>query len=318
MNGFPLPTAESRMRMCDMKKENGNNIIGERIKSLRLQKMMTQKELCGDRITRNMLSAIENGYANPSIDTLMYIAEKLNISAGILISDGESDMSLKKISVIDSIRQAFKRSAYSICIDLCSGIPEDDEINYILSRSYLAIAKEEFDRGDLHKMCSCLDRAVWCEEKTVYSDSYVLSIASRYFKYVNAISKTLLSESVSDKRTWKDDISSLDDEFCRYLLAVDALNGNVDIENLSDFLPDFSKTQYTKHISALELIKKKEFSSALLILKDLVYGQTELGLPIMYNIMKEAELCSKEINNYRDAYDFSNSCISLLDSILKQ
>ena len=28
--------------------------IGEKIKNLRLQKMMTQKELCGNKITRNM------------------------------------------------------------------------------------------------------------------------------------------------------------------------------------------------------------------------------------------------------------------------
>jgi len=299
-----------------MKKET--NVIGERIKDLRLQKMMTQKELCGSRITRNMLSAIENGYANPSVDTLIYIAEKLNVPPGILISEGENDFSLKKMAVIDSIRQAFGRGAFSICIDLCSGIPEDDEINHILSRSYVAIAKEAFDRGDLREMCGYFDKAVTFSERSVYSDASVKSIASVYFKYVNGISTTLFSEFVSESRTWRDDIASMQDEFCRYLLAIDTLNGKTDIRNLSDTLFSFSKPQYIKHIKAVEMMKASDFEGAVALLKELIYGQTELGVPIMYNIMREAEFCSKELNNYKDAYEFSNSCISLLDRILKQ
>ena len=37
--------------------------IGEKIKRLRSAKLMTQAELAGDHITRNMLSCIENGVA---------------------------------------------------------------------------------------------------------------------------------------------------------------------------------------------------------------------------------------------------------------
>lgn len=302
--------------MSEMKKEK--NIIGERIKSLRLQKMMTQKELCGDKITRNMLSAIENGNAKPSIDTLIYIAEKLNVSPGILISDSENDVSLQKMAVIDSVRQAFRREAFSICIDLCGGITEDDEVCYILSCSYLAIAKEAFDRGDLREMCMLLDKAVHYNENTVYSDISVTAIASRYFQYVNEISQTLFSEHISEARTWKDDIPSIKDEFCRYVLAIDTLNGKTDISELSSTVFSFSKPQYIKHIEAVKLMREGEYLSALMLLKELIYGQTALEIPIMYNIMREAEFCSKETDNYKDAYEFSNSCISLLDRILKQ
>ena len=41
--------------------------IGEKIKRLRTAKLMTQADLVGDVITRNMLSQIENGVANPSL-----------------------------------------------------------------------------------------------------------------------------------------------------------------------------------------------------------------------------------------------------------
>lgn len=300
------------------KNNDKKNMIGEHIKSLRLQKMMTQKELCGSVITRNMLSAIENGYANPSVDTLICIAERLNVSPGLLISDGENDLSLKKISLIDSIRQAYGKGSFSICIDLCSGLPEDDEINLILAKSYVAVAKEAFDRGDLHDMCRYFDRAVSHSSRSIYSDTSILAIASVYFRYVNAISSTLFSETISDARTWQDDIFSMQDEFCRYYLATDTLRQRTDICGLSNTLFSFSKPQYIKHIKATELMQSKRYEESLELLKELIYGQTELGVPIMYNIMREAEFCSKELNNYKDAYEFSNSCISLLDRILKQ
>ncbi len=51
--------------------------IGEKLKNARLAAGMSQRQLCGDKITRNMLSLIENGAAKPSMDTLMYLAGRL-------------------------------------------------------------------------------------------------------------------------------------------------------------------------------------------------------------------------------------------------
>ena len=52
--------------------------LGERIRQARLGAGLSQKALCGDRITRNMLSQIEHGAARPSMDTLSYLAERLS------------------------------------------------------------------------------------------------------------------------------------------------------------------------------------------------------------------------------------------------
>ena len=40
-------------------------------------------------------------------------------------------------------------------------------------------------------------------------------------------------------------------------------------------------------------------------------------LPIMYVILREAELCAKNADNYKLAYEFSSSAISVLDNLLK-
>ncbi len=51
--------------------------LGARLRQERLAKGLSQRQLCGDVITRNMLSQIENGTARPSMDTLLYLAAKL-------------------------------------------------------------------------------------------------------------------------------------------------------------------------------------------------------------------------------------------------
>ena len=51
--------------------------LGEKIRQARLEAGLSQRQLCGDVITRNMLSQIENGSARPSMDTLRYLAQQL-------------------------------------------------------------------------------------------------------------------------------------------------------------------------------------------------------------------------------------------------
>ena len=51
--------------------------LGEKLRQARLEAGLTQRQLCGEEITRNMLSLIENGSASPSMKTLQYLAAKL-------------------------------------------------------------------------------------------------------------------------------------------------------------------------------------------------------------------------------------------------
>lgn len=51
--------------------------LGEKLKQARVEVGLSQRALCGEEITRNMLSQIENGAAKPSMNTLRYLAERL-------------------------------------------------------------------------------------------------------------------------------------------------------------------------------------------------------------------------------------------------
>lgn len=62
--------------------------LGTRIKRLRKQKKLTQTELAKDRLTKGMLSLIENDKAKPSMESLRFIAQQLNVEVSYLIDDG--------------------------------------------------------------------------------------------------------------------------------------------------------------------------------------------------------------------------------------
>lgn len=61
--------------------------LSQKLKQARMDAGLSQKALCGDRITRNMLSQIENGSARPSMDTLRYLAGRLNKSVSYFLED---------------------------------------------------------------------------------------------------------------------------------------------------------------------------------------------------------------------------------------
>lgn len=66
-------------------------MLGERIRKLRKQKKLTLEELAGTKLTKGMLSLIENNKANPSMESLTYIAERLEIDLSQLLNEVNFD-----------------------------------------------------------------------------------------------------------------------------------------------------------------------------------------------------------------------------------
>ena len=66
-------------------------MLGERIRKLRKQKKLTLEELAGTKLTKGMLSLIENNKANPSMESLTYIAERLEIELSQLLNEVNFD-----------------------------------------------------------------------------------------------------------------------------------------------------------------------------------------------------------------------------------
>jgi transcriptional regulator with XRE-family HTH domain len=66
-----------------------SEVLGRKLKEARLAKKMTQSDVVGNYITRNMLSQIESGAAFPSIRTLEYLSGVLEVPMSELVADEE-------------------------------------------------------------------------------------------------------------------------------------------------------------------------------------------------------------------------------------
>ena len=61
--------------------------LGEKLRQARLEAGLSQRQLCGEEITRNMLSLIENGSAKPSMKTLQYLAARLGRNVSFFLEE---------------------------------------------------------------------------------------------------------------------------------------------------------------------------------------------------------------------------------------
>ena len=98
--------------------------LGQKLKQTRLARGMTQSQVVGDRITRNMLSQIENDLASPSVGTLEYLASVLNVRLSWLLADEQEEAEAGRTQ---RLRELLKRGEYAACLDLAPEHAPDDE-----------------------------------------------------------------------------------------------------------------------------------------------------------------------------------------------
>lgn len=287
--------------------------IGEKIKSLRNERSMTQTELAGDQITRNMLSLIESGNAQPSLSTILYIAQKLGVPAGYLLADEEGEYIYKKNMSIARIRKALLNREYSLCRELCENIiysEQDDEILMILAECALGIAKELFFEGKLKSACREFERACEYSEKTVYSDGRICAEATVYCTYMYKVSQTLFAECDADTSLLP---MSVSDSFCRYALIVEGLErGELSYAEEYAEREDF----LSRHIHAKISMKNGDFRSAHEELMQILNGDENMCGAVMYDAFRELEQCCREIGDFKGAYEYSGAKVMMLERLL--
>ena len=290
--------------------------IGEKIKRLRTAKLMTQSELVGGEITRNMLSRIENGAAQPSMATIKYIAERLNVSAGFLLADEADEILYFKSAEIGNIKKAYTNKDYALCREMCKNSEWcDDELMLILAESTVNVAIDAFYHGNLRNATELFDEAISYCSQTIYNSSLLLSKIKCYFDYMSLISPTLASnEEESDTEQL---IST--DNFCIYsrIFLIGESEGYKSIPLLDKVLERLYKSSYEIHIKAKLLIEEGRYREGYEALHSLLFNDIgEFPEPMLYFVLGDIELCCKEIDDFKGAYDFSKNKIELMQKLL--
>ena len=136
--------------------------LGERLKQARLEAGLSQRQLCGDVITRNMLSQIENGSARPSMDTLRYLAGRLEKPLSYFLE--EDAVTSPNQAVMEQARLAYLMKDYARVLKALEAYREPDNIfdqeqKLLTVLSCLALAEEVASQGRRPYAAELLDRA---------------------------------------------------------------------------------------------------------------------------------------------------------------
>lgn len=291
--------------------------IGEKIKELRVAKLMTQSELAGTHITRNMLSCIENGTAQPSLSTILYIASRLNVPAGFLLADEGDEVVYRKMNGLANIKRAYTNGDWRGCRNLClSACPEpDDEISLLLADCDLEIAIEEFWHGKLRSSCRFFDEAIAYAEKTIYQTERIEACASVFFRYMQRISPTLYSDYLDEEKSLSVSYQSPFSTYVSVLELLDEENHLSVAEELSKFDP---KSFFAKHIRIRMLIDSQHYTEAKSELLNMLSEEEPLNEIELYTVLCELEICSKETDDYKRAYNIASEKMQLLEQLLKE
>lgn len=289
--------------------------IGYKIKNLRTEKLMTQSELAGSEITRNMLSQIENGIALPSLTTIIYLAGRLGVSPGFLLADENDDFIYRKTAIMKNIKKAFTDKSFEICRDLCLSELEvtDDEIELILAYCSVNLAIENICNGKLRSACEEIDRAIIHAKATIYDTVSVRNTAYVLLNFMKSISPTLDStELYGDNSNRRYTVFAFDEPFCKYIISLDNLTSDC----LSADLPE--EKLYKMHIEAKKKLSGGNFSEALEILKKLIDSDEVPSKMLLYLASADLEICCRETEDFRGAYEHSQNKISLLEYMLSE
>ncbi len=292
--------------------------IGEKIKKLRIHRKMTQAELAGDQITRNMLSRVENGAALPSLPTIWYLAERLEVPAGFLLAEGNDDRVWRKMSRIDGIRRVMKTGDARICLELCreDGDNADEEIDLIMAQCSLRLAIEAFEKGRLREVCATLDEAIQYAARTMYDTSSIRQTATLYFRFMHRLSPTLVSEVL---HSTDDILIGSSDAFGRYVLACEALEYG-EMRRVDAYLctNELQEDGWLLHFRAHVEVSRGNYHQAQQALLQLLHSERSNGEVLLYCVFCDLEVCCRETGDFKGAYEYSQNKISLLEKMLQK
>ena len=145
--------------------------LGEKLRQARLEAGLSQRQLCGEEITRNMLSLIENGTAKPSMKTLQYLAARLGKSVSYFLE--ETAVLSPNQEVMEAARRAYDGGDFPEAAQALAGYHGPDavydrekELLWVLV--HLALAEQAMADGRKRYALELLEKAdiptAYCRE----------------------------------------------------------------------------------------------------------------------------------------------------------
>ncbi len=249
--------------------------LGEKLKSARLEAGFSQRQLCGDTITRNMLSQIENGSAKPSYTTLKVLSSRLGKPISYFMPEAPSE----NMGILHRAAQASPRDGLEILKDYLGPDPMlEDWYCLLAAQCRMALAQQAITEGRIPYARNLLTQA---EE---FSQSRYFSLLKRDFSLL------LHRAGMACGLQLPDNTEEM------LLRAKDACN----------------RGAYEKCLACLDAADSQPADWHLLRADALIateqYGQAVdhlLQLPQTKELYARLELCYQKLRNFEKAYEYA-------------
>ncbi len=285
--------------------------LGEKIRYYRLLGNMSQKELAGKAITRSMLSLIESGSAEPSLQTVRYLAKRLGVSEGVLVDDSVSPENIENYELGLEMKRLYSEKKYSACCALYEKSKnriENDELCFILADCSLNIGVSEYNDGTMKKAKEMFSSCLTYCEKTVYNTSGIKKNARLYLNLINYFFGRYADGFIDffdDSYNGYDKYDSINEILYVYCLQLIETGDYKYAEETAE-LPIFTNDSYVMHINAKCEIKKENIAEAKKILGTLLQNNAaKHNTSLLYSVYNDLEFCCTEDDDYKNAYKYA-------------
>ena len=288
--------------------------LGMKIKETRLEKKLTQKELAGDFITRNMLSQIENDIAVPSIRTMEYIAKRLNKPVGYFIDEVTEENELN--SVTNELLRLYENGEYNEVIDAIKNLLNTNPKIYvkeIITNIYLNCCMKA---GMMYKNKNDFENAKnYFEKMLEFEDDLAISGDMILYKvYCNLAEVSsymnLLEESIKYNKKAKNMINKMiasREVQSIYLKLVEGSNEEViemSKEIQAEKLDMYNRARYNTTIASAYNNMEKYEDAISYYEKALRYYKHQKQNRMTAIIYEEISRCYNQLEDYEKAYEY--------------
>ena len=258
--------------------------LGEKLRRARLEAGLSQRQLCGEEITRNMLSLIENGSAKPSMKTLQYLASRLGKNVSFFLE--ETVVLSPNQAVMASARELYDAGQFAEADRALDAYRSPDEtydrekeILWVLIRLGLA---EEAIRQQRHLY------ALELLKQTPVATAYLQQELNR---------KKLLLLGMLPGQQVSDQLPELDEEL---LLRAEEALAQQQYPRCSRLLDAMEHTASPRwHLCRGNLhLQQKQWKKAASHLR-----QAEEAFP--HQVYPKLETCYRELGNFQKAYEYA-------------
>ena len=275
--------------------------VGEKIRRRRLELGLTQREVAGDSVTRNLICRIERGDCLPSLDTLYAVAKALSVPVAYLVSEDDDYAVFAVSEALPSIRHAYAAGHFADCLTEIGKLPPEgiaDEVAYLAAASSLGLAERALGDGNLKKIPEYVEEAKRYAEKTVLPTAWLLARC----ELCRAVAKCPETPRWEIKRE-------------AYLKNAESAIGYNAFLYLSDdegLVCD--RAAFKLHRQARGMIAQRRYREALAVLLELEEKKStgELDPYFLYRVYTDTETCCREIGDFEMAYRYSTKRVSLL------